>query len=436
MVQIIVHRGTHEIGGSCVEIRTAAERIIIDLGTPLMAKDGGKLSELAFKKPSTDNGILPDIDGIYINQTPSVKAVILSHPHLDHYGLMDWVHPDIPIYLSEESQTIIKAGNVFYAPENSREKMLRHSNTFEHYKPFKIGPFTVTSYLIDHSAFGASSLLIEIEGKKIFYSGDLSGHGRKALLFERLATNPIQRIDCLLLEGTTVGKEHSTGYNSESAVEAALFNIFSVQQDISFIMSSGSNIDRLLSIYLAAKASKKTLVLDIYQLYLLEQLKKFNTSLPPQLRDNIRVFYIRRHADSIVEKFGKQLLYDYKPRKINQEEILNDRERLILRLPLSVMNRLANRMHEMKPLNRAHYIYSMWNGYLERDPKFREFSTKFGIPVTEIHTSGHAYLNDLKRLAEAINPKAVIPIHTLGGDIFKDHFANVVRLNDGELFTC
>lgn len=32
---ITIHRGTHEIGGSCVEIRTRQAKILLDLGLPL-----------------------------------------------------------------------------------------------------------------------------------------------------------------------------------------------------------------------------------------------------------------------------------------------------------------------------------------------------------------------------------------------------------------
>ena len=32
---LTIHRGTHDIGGSCVEIRTNKAKILIDLGMPL-----------------------------------------------------------------------------------------------------------------------------------------------------------------------------------------------------------------------------------------------------------------------------------------------------------------------------------------------------------------------------------------------------------------
>jgi ribonuclease J len=35
-----IHKGTKEIGGSCVEVRTESTRILLDLGMPLVEKDG------------------------------------------------------------------------------------------------------------------------------------------------------------------------------------------------------------------------------------------------------------------------------------------------------------------------------------------------------------------------------------------------------------
>ena len=35
-MRIIIHRGTQEIGGSCVEVSTGNSRILIDFGMPLV----------------------------------------------------------------------------------------------------------------------------------------------------------------------------------------------------------------------------------------------------------------------------------------------------------------------------------------------------------------------------------------------------------------
>ena len=72
--------------------------------------------------------------------------------------------------------------------------------------PFAIGPFTVTPYLADHSGFDAYSLLIEAGGRRLFYTGDFRGHGRKHCL-QRLLADPPRDVHALVMEGTSIRPE-------------------------------------------------------------------------------------------------------------------------------------------------------------------------------------------------------------------------------------
>ena len=84
-----IHRGTIEIGGSCVEIWTQTTRIVVDLGMPLVNPDKTQFNSRAIKDLSSDElivkGILPDIDGLY--DKSGTTALVLSHAHQDILGL-------------------------------------------------------------------------------------------------------------------------------------------------------------------------------------------------------------------------------------------------------------------------------------------------------------------------------------------------------------
>ena len=119
MTKIIIHRGTQTIGGSCVEIQSDAHRILIDLGTPLMKPGGGELYDRDLNNPSIENEILSNIRGLYKNDSPTISAIFISHSHIDHCGLLNYVHPDIPVYCSAGTHSLIKIGQVFY-PKQSK----------------------------------------------------------------------------------------------------------------------------------------------------------------------------------------------------------------------------------------------------------------------------------------------------------------------------
>ena len=52
--------------------------------------------------------------------------------------------------------------------------------------------------------------------------------------------------------------------------------------------------------------------------------------------------------------------------------------------------------------------------------------------IEELHTSGHATISELKDLANALDPKMIIPIHTFHPEKFQEHFSNVRVVNNEE----
>lgn len=80
-------------------------------------------------------------------------------------------------------------------------------------------------------------------------------------------------------------------------------------------------------------------------------------------------------------------------------------------------------------------IYSMWHGYLYQSETLRNLKSYLeekDVRIEELHTSGHATISELTDLANALNPKMIIPIHTFHPEKFKDHFSNVRLVDNGE----
>ncbi|NLL45700.1 MAG: MBL fold metallo-hydrolase, partial [Clostridiales bacterium] len=108
-MQITIYRGTKEIGGTLVELKSGGSRILIDAGYPLFL-NGMPIEDEVSTYPYNkllELGVLPNIKGLYAWDSPEFDAVIISHAHIDHYGLLRYVNPAIPVYLSGGTRKII-----------------------------------------------------------------------------------------------------------------------------------------------------------------------------------------------------------------------------------------------------------------------------------------------------------------------------------------
>lgn len=432
-MNLTIHRGTHEIGGSCVEIESRGSRIVVDIGMPLVNKDGKRFDIKAYEHLSgpdlVKEGILPDIKGFYKwdNGGKRIDGVLISHAHQDHYGFFDYLHEDTHYYLSEGTKRIIDLNRIFCG---TRGVVGRHTCVKAGTK-VQMGHFIVTPFLMDHSAFDACAFLIECNGKSVFYSGDFRGHGRKAKAFQWLLNNPPKDIDALLLEGSMLGRDGGD-LKTEDDIESEVFDILKNKNAIVFGYASSQNIDRLVSFYRAALKAKRTFVVDVYMANVLSELSDLGKIPHPSNKFSIvRVLFPRYICDRLVREGRKDLMVKFSQFKVTKKEISENPGNVLMMVRPSMTFDLSR----IKGIEGATLIYSLWEGYMDDGPtrKFLNFVEKKGMEMVRIHTSGHASVGSLKKVVDAIRPKALIPIHTFHPDAYKNLFpdVNVLQASDG-----
>lgn len=186
------------------------------------------------------------------------------------------------------------------------------------------------------------------------------------------------------------------------------------QNNISFIISSSQNIDRIVSAFRACKRTGKTLIIDIYTAWILEQIKLVSSNTQNIEWDHV-CFYADHRQNEILkvnsEYFGDFSHRLYKSR-ISKDEI-NANPSQYLYLSKMSKSKLINFFKGKHPVN---VIYSQWLGYLKKSNKeyfeaeeMKNFQNDPLINFVYTHTSGHATVNDLQTFGSAINAKKVLP---------------------------
>lgn len=365
-MNITVHRGTHQIGGSAIEISTATTCIMLDFG-----------NELSLDEKYTPINL--EIDGI-TKGIPNCEGIVISHYHMDHLGQMTSVLPEIPLYMGELSKEITLIG----AEYQDRDLYLRllGANTFRGGEAFSIGDIRIRPLVIDHSAVDSYMFVIEAEGKRVLYTGDFRMHGLRSHVVEKLVKTYIGEVDVLITEGTSLSRNAHDGISEREVLD----DISSYIQDgkYVFVMCSSTNIDRIMGIW-HNMPTDKVLICDAYQKRILDT-----------VIDN--VYYdsslYRRPDSPLVLDIGAYPKY-YMDKGF-----------------VSLVRGTENYISQIKkfPKDDVRIIYSMWTGYIEENLALKDLLDTY--PSYICHASGHVCKADLVKFIDIVNPDVIIPVHT------------------------
>ena len=441
-LEIKIYRGSRQIGGTCIELRSGGSRILLDMGLPLYDKKGEDIPGDILDGCNPANpadierlkklDILPAVKGLYQDGAPGFDAILISHSHGDHYGLVHFAHPAIPLVMSEGARRMIETLNSFLPKKVDLSNVIAAVSRVK----LNIGAFDVSPYFMDHSAFDARGFFIteRRSGKTVFYSGDFRACGSRGATFEKLLHNPpVRHVDYLLMEGTTIGRPEAE-FKTELEAEAALGDVLSQGHKLVLLASSGQNIDRIKSAYLMARKHGYELLVDPYIACVLDNIKGLYGSFVPQLgMPGIKAFlcnyvpnppgysYVNKMAQDPSGRF-KHLLYLMGKKKVKPRDLADGKKRIIL-----VRDGIVPSLKRIPDVDKAFVVYSQWKGYLKKKTRLTEFLRSKGLlkegeNFKYIHTSGHADVPTLQRLVAGLNPTKIIPIHTERPEKYPEFF--------------
>lgn len=426
---VTVHRGTREIGGNCIEVATPSTRIVLDVGLPLVNEHREPFDSLKALRSTRDQllaeGTIKPVPGLFIGDAPAPDAILLSHAHLDHVGLLHHSRPEIPIHATTGTSKMMLAGGIFAnrpTLDRNRHRPIKPGT------PFVVGDFTITPFAVDHSTFGSLAFLLEANGKTLLYSGDLRRHGRKPGMIRTLIEQVAPRnVDVLLMEGTHLGGEKEQG-TTEFELEERVVELVKTAPGLVLAAFSPQDVDRLVTLYRSAQRTNRTFVADAYAAFILH-LVAGEANIPRPTRDKgVRVFFNAGFRKKNIDRLNQLFQAD----RIELNEVLADPVRHLLAFRPSMTTLDFNGQLPQ----RARVLYGYWPGYL-KNPDWVELQrqvTEVGGDFIPAHASGHIYTSDLRELVNALHPKTVIPIHTFEPGMFGDFFPAVRVLRDGEPF--
>lgn len=412
VLKVKILKGTNQIGGCITQIESKQARIIIDFGEDLESKE-------------KNTNEVPKIDGLTYG-TPKYDAVFITHSHADHIGLINYILPQIPIYVEEKSYEIYKLLCDFTSKEYRKNiNKIWLNSWYNEYEYIPVKDIKVKYFRVDHSAYNSSMILIESGNKKILHTGDFRNHGYKGKNF--LPTlKKIGKVNCLITEGTCFSRENITNMTEQELSNKAE-EIFKKYNQI-FILQSSTNIDRITSFFKASVKTGKKFIEDVFTANITLSI---GGNIPNPGFDNNKVsVWVPKSYNKKSKEFKEKYIETLDKYK-HVENVYKDYAMLVK----TSMYEDIKMLYDKGKITNSCLVYSMWHGYLDK-PEIKEFVNKvksLGVDFVELHTSGHANLETIKSAYNILNPDKVIAIHTTNKSKLKELFENSIVVEDNEI---
>jgi ribonuclease J len=384
MLSVIPLGGLGEIGLNMMVLEYDQHILVVDAG-------------LMFPEeymPGVDV-VIPDFQYLR-DRRERILAVVLTHGHEDHIGAMPFLLKElnIPVYGTSFTIELLK--------EKLKEHNLLQQATLVKVRPGDVtpfGPFTVEYIRVNHSIVDGVGLAIETPEGILVHSGDfkidqtpVDGQYTDMVRFAHYG-----KMDVLALFSDSTNVEKDGFTLSERDVKKTLEILFRLSKGRFIVAVFASNITRIQQIIdLAAKFRRKVVFSG------------------KSMRVNVR----------IAREEGLLKIPEGMETTEHALDQLQDRQVVVITTgsqgePLSALTRMAEDKHKAIKIKKGDTVV-LSSRFIPGNERaisavinrlYRMGAEVVYEKVSDIHSSGHAYREELKLMLNLVRPRYFIPIH-------------------------
>src|SRR3989344_1195032 len=387
-LRIIPLGGQEEVGRNMTIFEYNDDIVILDMGLQFPEED----------MPGIDY-IIPDVRYLE-GKEKNIRGVILSHGHLDHIGAVPHILPKLgwpPVYASRLTLFLLRRR---LEESNLAQYLVSHEiNSAD--EEFTLGDyFKVALFEVTHSIMDALGIILQTPQGNIIHPGDwrydTTPVNGKPTDFSHLARwNTQEKPSILMMESLGSTKEGSQ--LSESEVYKNIKKIIEAAPARIIIATFSSMVERVSQIISIAEGLGKKEALDGYSM-------KMNIEIAK------KIGYLKFNPNVMIDIKN---IHDYPPNKIIAVVTGAQGE------DRAVLMRIANGDHRQIRVEKSDTIIfssSVIPGNERtiqrlKDNLYRQGANVIHKEIMDVHSGGHALIEDIKLLIRQVKPKYLLPVY-------------------------
>ena len=385
-LNIIPLGGNEEVGRNMTVFEYGNDIILLDMGLQFPEED----------MPGIDY-IIPNFNYL-MPKEKNVRAVILSHGHLDHIGAAPILLEKLgypPVIARPLTLAMLKHRQDDYKSDSVKQlktipiKSLRDT--------FRLGAFQISFFQIEHSIMDAVGVILKTPPATLIHPGDWTlekdVRGNPIVRYDHLAKLPSPRVLMLESLGATDVRPSASTVEMQKNITALLQNA----RGRVIIGTFASQIERIGWVIATAEKMGKKVVLDGYSM-------KMNIEIAKELG------YVKARKDTFV-----------KPEQLDHYP---DQKLVIIATGAqgegnAVLSRIINGSHRHIKIKKTDTVVlssSIIPGNERtiqklKDGLYRQCDNVIHGQVMDIHVSGHGNREDIRHMLQQVKPDYFVPVY-------------------------